>query len=245
MLSAPTTSRGMLSRASGWLTGGIYSNRIYLNISQEGIGYASGGPVRKRHWTSKRAFTIACTRLSPIDEHTSCDHRLGNMAWASSSKARSLGARSIPLLTAVTVSYGVYSYHASPIRNDEAEIKPNPPAKKPLAYVSSSNPYTPVGWGSNRYMTLIPDPLISTVKKPTPLAHLGSTPLRDLVIAEKYGACVDARGDCWMWGAGYDPSGQLGRSLRGKVSAPSLLVFWTNRNRKSESWPQGPRRSTH
>jgi alpha-tubulin suppressor-like RCC1 family protein len=56
------------------------------------------------------------------------------------------------------------------------------------------------------------------VKRPTPLPHLTATPLRDLVLAEKYGAAVDGKGDAWMWGVGYDPSGQLGRSLKGKVN---------------------------
>lgn len=74
-----------------------------------------------------------------------------------------------------------------------------------------------MGWGTNRYLTLSPDPTVSTLKKPTPLIRFGSTPLRDVIIAEKYGAAVDARGDCWMWGVGYDASGEIGRSLKGKV----------------------------
>lgn len=60
------------------------------------------------------------------------------------------------------------------------------------------------------------------VKKPSPLTRLGGTPLRDLVLAEKYGAAVDARGDLWMWGQGWDEdeakAGEVGQSLKGKVS---------------------------
>lgn len=76
----------------------------------------------------------------------------------------------------------------------------------------------PLGWGSNRYLTLSTDNNKAQMKKPTPLTQLGATPLRDLILAERYGAAVDARGDLWMWGAGYDPSGEIGASLKGKVS---------------------------
>lgn len=52
------------------------------------------------------------------------------------------------------------------------------------------------------------------------MPQFGATPLRDLVLAEKYGAAVDAKGDCWMWGTGHDETGAMGRSLKGKVSTP-------------------------
>lgn len=38
--------------------------------------------------------------------------------------------------------------------------------------------------------------------RPTPYIAK-STPLRDLVLAEKYAAAVDAKGDLWLWGNGY------------------------------------------
>lgn len=99
-------------------------------------------------------------------------------------------------------------------------------------------------------MTLFPDPNLPTVRRPTPLPHLGATPLRDLVIAEKYGACVDAKGDLWMWGSGYDPNGSIGKSLKGRVSwvvhryesiqadgkIPEIIdaSFWTCQDRWAE-----------
>lgn len=75
----------------------------------------------------------------------------------------------------------------------------------------------------------------NTIKtaRPTPyIPH--STPLRDLVLAEKYAAAVDAKGDLWLWGNGYwdDAPRNIGsrvqeessgnrakaqKSLRGKV----------------------------
>jgi alpha-tubulin suppressor-like RCC1 family protein len=100
--------------------------------------------------------------------------------------------------------------------------------------------YTPLGWGSNRYLTLLPDPLISVVKKPVPLTNLGSTPFRDLALAEKYGAVLDAKGDCWMWGVGYDPSGQIGRSLRNKVSTAAARLQVADNRKKLKTLASGP-----
>lgn len=69
-----------------------------------------------------------------------------------------------------------------------------------------------------RYLTLFADPSVGTQKTPRPLTQIGNTPLRDLVLAETYGAAVDARGDCWMWGKGYNSeNGAVGRSLKGKA----------------------------
>jgi hypothetical protein len=68
--------------------------------------------------------------------------------------------------------------------------------------------------------------------RPTPYIPK-STPLRDLVLAEKYAAAVDAKGDLWLWGNGYwdeslkrntqeqkeplDDRAKAQKSLRGKV----------------------------
>lgn len=136
------------------------------------------------------------------------------MPFATSSTLHSLKTRSIPFSAAVLFSATIYSAHSyySPIHADS-----EPPIPKARAILPDVNPYTPLGWGSNRYLTLSPDSSSSVIKRPTPLSQFGSTPLRDLVIAEKYGACVDANGDLWFWGAGYDPSGKTGKSLKGKV----------------------------
>lgn len=144
------------------------------------------------------------------------------MPFASSSAMHSLKGRSIPLSAAVILSATLYSAHTyySPILADS-----EPPTSKARPLIPNVNPYTPLGWGSNRYLTLSPDSNTPILKKPTPLSQFGSTPLRDLVIAEKYGACVDANGDLWFWGAGYDPSGQTGRSLKGKVGKIPIPVL--------------------
>lgn len=138
--------------------------------------------------------------------------------------ASSLRSRSLPLLTASALSLTLYTahIHLRPVLSDDtlpdADAGPSSKLRSDLpASLAPVSPYVPLGWGSNRYLTLFPDPSIAVVKRPTPLVHLGSTPYRDLAIAEKYGACVDANGDCWMWGAGYDPSGEIGQSLRNRV----------------------------
>lgn len=155
------------------------------------------------------------------------------------SSARSVRTRSIPLVTATILSVVTYAAYQQlrPLALDSAPI-PSPgsfsdppqgsqvllnsgPAgsskKSRLPLPATVSPYTPLGWGSNRYLVLTPDTNLGVVKRPIALNHFGSTPLRHLVLAEKYGACVDAKGDCWMWGVGYDESGEVGRSLKGKV----------------------------
>lgn len=146
------------------------------------------------------------------------------MPFTAGSPFNAFKGRSIPLLTASAPSVSVYSAHVylSPLLAEEATLV-TPAGKKAKALPITASPFTPLGWGSNKYQTLYPDPSNSVVKKPSPLEQLGSTPLRDLVLAEKYGACVDARGDIWMWGAGYDPSGEIGRSLKGKVRAIPIV----------------------
>lgn len=152
------------------------------------------------------------------------------MSFGSGSAYRTIRSRSIPLVTASALSISLYAVHSymSPLLNDDSEIDKLYTSVKrqrtDLAAAAAASPYTPLGWGSNRFLTLLSDPSASVLKRPTPLTQLGATPLRDLVIMEKYGACVDARGDCWMWGAGYDQSGQVGRSLKGKVRTVLQLI---------------------
>jgi len=139
------------------------------------------------------------------------------MPFASGSTIKSIRHRSIPLVAAAVLSGSIYGAHTyyTPLLADDSTLGGTKISRGLVTF--ENNPYTPLGWGSNRHLTLGADPHIGVLKRPTPLTQLGSTPLRDLVIAEKYGACVDARGDCWMWGAGYDASGEIGRSLKGKV----------------------------
>lgn len=131
-------------------------------------------------------------------------------------------SRSIPILTATTLSVSLYALHTHvrPILLDAAPVESTfgLPKKPRLAITPTTSPYVPMGWGSNRYLTLIPDKAVGQLKKPAALPQFGATPLRDLVLAEQYGAALDGKGDCWMWGTGYDESGQIGRSLKGKVS---------------------------
>lgn len=142
---------------------------------------------------------------------------------------RSLGARAAPLALAGGFAYTVYTLNYKPIRNDEARPTVTaPPSLSRKGVFGTPPPFAAVAWGSNEYLTLSPDTATKHFRRPTPMTHLGSTPLRDMAIQEKYGAAIDARGDLWMWGAGYDPSGTVGRSLRGKklrtlAAAPGKL----------------------
>lgn len=160
------------------------------------------------------------------------------MTFASTS-ARTIRARSLPLATASALSvsiYAVYTTWNNPLlAEDLIPQVVQPGAKKqPLKFAlpSTASPYVPLGWGSNKNLTLVPDTSLGNVKRPIPLGFIGATPLRDLAVAEKYGACIDARGDCWMWGLGYDPSGEVGRALKGKVR----FVIYVNIGSGADSW---------
>ncbi|TXT12899.1 hypothetical protein VHUM_01300 [Vanrija humicola] len=141
-----------------------------------------------------------------------------------SSAFRSLGARAVPLTTAVAVTFAAYTVHAHAgtkwaARADDTpyELVANQPLRVPrVNFAGVPSTITPLVWGNNEFQTLLPDIDKRVLKGPTFATHLGATPLRDLMIQEKYGAAIDARGDLWMWGAGHDPSGSVNRSLRGK-----------------------------
>lgn len=146
-----------------------------------------------------------------------------------------IGARAAPLAAGAVLGYAAYSLHTNkqlllnPIRLDDSPFPtPTPATLLPNAiHISPSgvpSTITPLGWGTNEFLTLLPNSDKKTVKNPTPLPQLGATALRHLVIQEKYGACIDARGDLWMWGTDYDPSGEVGKSLSGRVGPmPRLL----------------------
>ncbi|WVQ74729.1 hypothetical protein IAR50_004333 [Cryptococcus sp. DSM 104548] len=124
--------------------------------------------------------------------------------------------RPAPLLAASALAVCGYAAHThfQPLHLES--LPASLPTKKSKSPPTVFPPFTPVGWGSNKSLVLTPEPAQNLVKKPTPLPHLGSTPLRDLAIAEDYAAAVDANGDCWLWGKGYDESGRIGKGLRGK-----------------------------
>ncbi|WWC87958.1 uncharacterized protein L201_002859 [Kwoniella dendrophila CBS 6074] len=156
----------------------------------------------------------------------------------SSSTIRRLTSRSLPLLTASALSFGLYTVHTqySPILLDSANdvLSSSTTLKKQKAVTAAPPPFSTYGWGSNKNLILIPDGQVANVKKPLPLPQLGATPLRDLVLGEEYGACVDAGGDLWMWGKGYDPSGEVGKSLKGKslktLAPGSAKLFALSKN---------------
>lgn len=89
-----------------------------------------------------------------------------------------------------------------------------PPAKAaPIAKKSwDAGPYAIWVWGSNRNGTLATGG-VANIKSPRPTDVLKETPLRDLVLHEKYAAAVDGAGDVWFWGSGF---GGCTSSLRGK-----------------------------
>ncbi|ODN74899.1 hypothetical protein L198_08206 [Cryptococcus wingfieldii CBS 7118] len=168
--------------------------------------------------------------------------------------------RPAPLLAASALALCLYAAHSQlkPIHLESLPVVDKPAGRKSKSAPTVFPLYTPVGWGSNRNLILSPDSAQNLVKKPTPLPHLGATPLRDLAIAEEYAAAVDANGDCWLWGKGYDESGKVGKGLRGKslrtlapaqskifalskhgnlyLFSPSKAIHSKRRDKPTQSW---------
>ncbi|TYJ51448.1 hypothetical protein B9479_007983 [Cryptococcus floricola] len=170
--------------------------------------------------------------------------------------------RPAPLLAASALALCLYAAHTQlkPLHLESLPVLDKTPRKSGKSKSASVvfPPYTPVGWGSNRNLILSPDAAQGLVKKPAPLPHLGATPLRDLAIGEEYAAAVDANGDCWLWGKGYDESGMVGKGLRGKslrtlapaqskifalskhgnlyLFSPSKAIHSKRRDKPTQSW---------
>lgn len=106
--------------------------------------------------------------------------------------------------------------------------------------IHQSNTLHSLVWGSNRYLfillssqslifylfsggALVPGaPEGDPIRKPTIAGWLEGVALRDLGLLEKHAACVDARGDVYQWGDGFNGKSSSAvkspkRTLRGKV----------------------------
>ncbi|KAJ7273533.1 regulator of chromosome condensation 1/beta-lactamase-inhibitor protein II [Mycena haematopus] len=113
------------------------------------------------------------------------------------------------------------------VHNDAVDEKPlrqqwTPLGSAPPQHNKSDTLHTLV-WGSNRAGII--DPLLPvgyTVRQPFAPAWLNGVALRDLALYERHAACVDARGDVYQWGEGYNASrtpgedGRPARTLSGK-----------------------------
>lgn len=147
------------------------------------------------------------------------------------------------------------------VKNQDLETRPKVLGKTKVGAstadaIAAAGEYDVWVWGSNRSAycrtefpaigkltpcprrnnTLLPPgsgtPIQNMLKTARPTPYIPkATPLRDLVLAEKYAAAVDARGDLWLWGNGYwdeslrtipqgqkdDDRSRAQKSLRGKV----------------------------
>lgn len=102
---------------------------------------------------------------------------------------------------------------------------------QPLAPTEQRLPLCSVfAWGSNRYAfndsrsnkVAAPNKSKSTISTPTEMPAFAGVALRDLQLAETYGAAVDAHGDVVQWGTGFDDASSTSggilpqRTLTGK-----------------------------
>lgn len=116
------------------------------------------------------------------------------------------------LVAATSAGGASYVLSKGVVHLDSEPGKPAPTPKKSW----DVGPYAVWVWGSNRNNTLATG-ATTNIKSPRPTDLLRETPLRDLVLHERYGAAVDGTGDVWFWGAGFQgaPS-SVTPSLRGK-----------------------------
>ncbi|KAF8212424.1 regulator of chromosome condensation 1/beta-lactamase-inhibitor protein II [Mycena galopus ATCC 62051] len=132
------------------------------------------------------------------------------------------------LLASGAVLASLVWYSQRIVHNDALEEKTSSPQLSPVGKHSAtqhnkSDTLHTVVWGSNRSGIL--DPILPTgytVKQAFAPAWLNDVALRDLALHERHAACVDARGDVYQWGEGYnsfrtpDADGLPTRTLSGK-----------------------------
>lgn len=80
-------------------------------------------------------------------------------------------------------------------------------------------------WGRNSHGVTSPSSADSAaspasssqaVKRPSIASPLSDLVLRDLALSATYGVAVDANGDVLQWGAGFQPSGHVERTVQGR-----------------------------
>ncbi|KAH9842348.1 RCC1/BLIP-II [Rhodofomes roseus] len=95
-------------------------------------------------------------------------------------------------------------------------------ASSSLTFPKSEDKLETLVWGSNKSHTLSIDAESpDSIRAPAVAAWLENVALRELALHERHAACVDARGDVYQWGSGFEDrpgssSGQPTRTLRGK-----------------------------
>ncbi|KAI0736633.1 RCC1/BLIP-II [Fomitopsis betulina] len=99
------------------------------------------------------------------------------------------------------------------------------PQKSPASVVqfpNSADKLETLVWGSNKSHVLsISEDVEESIRSPAVANWLENVALRALVLHERHAACVDARGDVYQWGDGFErrsgtSSGKPVRTLRGK-----------------------------
>jgi len=162
--------------------------------------------------------------------------------------------RRIAVITAlgVVVGGGTVCYNSGLIHND-ISVAPQgvkKPKTSPTVQENIHHSHTlhSLVWGSNRYTftfssppsrqfsifsggALVPGtPEGDPIRKPAIAGWLDGVALRDFGLLEKHAACIDARGDVYQWGAGFDGKSSNAtvnfpkRTLRGKVCVTTSLL---------------------
>ncbi|KAJ7343659.1 regulator of chromosome condensation 1/beta-lactamase-inhibitor protein II [Mycena albidolilacea] len=130
------------------------------------------------------------------------------------------------LLASSAVLASVLLYSQRTVYSDALDEKPETPqwsSDGASLKHNKSDTLNTLVWGSNRAGII--DPLLPTgysVRQIFAPVWLNDVAMRDLALHERHAACVDARGDVYQWGEGYntsrtpDADGRPTRTLSGK-----------------------------
>ncbi|KAK2460566.1 hypothetical protein APHAL10511_007036 [Amanita phalloides] len=114
---------------------------------------------------------------------------------------RALSGRTGAIATTLVAGTVLWSSTSRQVHNDAPPLsgKQQKLESPSLAELVGQRNLSTIVWGSNRSGVLTPG---SDTCVPTTVKWLDNVALRDLALHKKYAACVDARGDVYLWGSG-------------------------------------------
>ncbi|KAK4698803.1 hypothetical protein P7C70_g7468, partial [Phenoliferia sp. Uapishka_3] len=149
---------------------------------------------------------LAATRRTTLHSGRTSLHR-SNLSTAAR-PARSSNAPIVLAASATTLIIAGLYFDRKPLQQDSGAPDSGYESQSQLhkGQLGSIRPSVFM-WGRNSYNVVAPSaPESDIVKKAKVVVPFDGMVLRDLVLHEKYGLAVDAKGDVLQWGLGFDPT---------------------------------------
>ncbi|KAI0933928.1 hypothetical protein AcW1_005616 [Taiwanofungus camphoratus] len=136
--------------------------------------------------------------------------------------------RGVLVASAAAVTAATFWYSTDGVIHNDAPVFQNAPTEKvpvqqpSVSFANGDETLNTLVWGSNKTHVLSMDGHApDSIRTPAAAAWLKNVALRDLALHERHAACVDARGDVYQWGDGFDnkagsSSGKPTLTLRAK-----------------------------